>query len=75
MNNFFPISDKARELASDRQIDRRWETVEIGHAFAIPLDQAKLANLRTKASTMGKRLEKVFVVVQHETCYEIGRIE
>ncbi len=76
MSDFFPISNKARELADNRQIDERWETVESGHGFFIPLNQGKLSNLRTKASTIGKRLNKEFVVVLHdEKGYEIARIK
>ena len=74
MSDFFPISDKARELAAARRIDQRWETVEINHGFKIPLDQAKLSNLRTKASEMGKRLNREFVIIQHENGYEVARV-
>ncbi len=75
MSGLFPISDELKELARKREIDTRWEIAEIGQGFDIPLNQAKLTNLRTKASIMGKKLDRKFAVKQHEKCFEVGRIK
>jgi hypothetical protein len=72
VNEIFESSPKLKQV---RQIDRRWETIESGQSFAIPLDDAKIDNLRSKCWAMGKKLNKRFRVVKHETCYEIGRIK
>lgn len=72
MNQIFQSSDKLKQM---RQIDRRWETIEIGQSFIIPLNEIKLATLRAKAVNKGNRLNKRFRVIRHENCYEVGRIE
>ena len=71
-NGIFASSEA---LKSVRKADRRWETIDVWQSFTIPLDEAKLENLRTKCWAMEKKLNKRFRVVKHETCYEIGRIE
>ena len=68
------IFDSSEKLLNVRQDDKIWETLEIKKSFTVPLEQAKLANLRTKCWSMGKKLNKKFRVVQHDNCYEIGRI-
>lgn len=73
LSEIFESSPKLKQV---RQLDRRWETVEVGQSFAIPLEaHVSLNNLRSKCWAMGKKLNKRFRVVQHETCYEVGRIE
>ena len=73
VKDVFPASDKLRQV---RKIDRRWETIDVWQSFTIPLDaHVSLNNLRSKCWAMGKKLNKRFRVVQHETCYEVGRIE
>ncbi len=79
MTEFFKVDETFESSTKLKQIrkpiDRRWETTEIGRSFSIPLNEANLAALRHKCWVMGKKLGKRFRVVQHETCYEVGRIE
>ena len=70
MTEIFESSSKLSQVKKDWMA---WKTIEIGQSFAVPLDQGKLANLRSKCWAMGKKLNKKFRVVQHENCYEIGR--
>ena len=67
----FESSERAKKI---NQIDRRWETLEIGRSFSIEHNQIAIANLRNRAWYNGRKLGKRFRVVQHETCYEVARI-
>lgn len=69
------IFESSPKMKQTKQIDRRWETIEIGQSFSIPLNEANLAQLRNKCWVMGKKLGKRFRALQYENCYEIGRIE
>ena len=79
MTEFFEIAPTFESSTKLKQIgkpvDRRWETVEVGRSFEIPLNDTNLAALRHKCWAMGKKLNKRFRVVQHVTCYEVGRIK
>ena len=66
----FPSSERALRIS---EVDRRWETLEIGRSFSIDSSQLALHNLRNKAWRMGKKLNKRFRVVDHKTCYEVAR--
>ena len=69
----FPSSERALKIG---QIDRRWETLEIGRSFAIECDPLSLPNLRNKAWRMGKKLNKRFRVIDHKKDgYEVARVE
>ena len=67
------IFESSPQMKKTKQIDRRWETIEVDQSFFIDLDQASLINLRHKCWAMGKKLGKRFRVLQHPNGYEIGR--
>ncbi len=68
----FESSTKLKQI---KQIDKRWETTEIGRSFSIPINKANLAQLRHKCWAVKKKSGKHFRAVQHENCYEIGRLK
>lgn len=54
-----------------------FEDVEVGYCFMVPYDTIKGGSLRNKASIVGKKLGKVFTVIDHgkDVGYEVTRIK
>lgn len=73
MDNFkiFPSSP---ELTASGKYNFPWDTIECGQSFAVPKDEIKLLTLRPMATAKGKKLNKKFRVVEHDDCYEVGRL-
>lgn len=75
MRQTFPISGKlANPQPKPPKYDFPWETVEIGHGFAVSKDEVKLITLRSMCSHKSKLLKKKFRVAIHDDCYEVGRL-
>lgn len=52
-----------------------WRTMAAGTSFAITdKSSIKLSSLKVMAYKMEKKLDKQFNVVEHDNCYEVGRI-
>jgi len=79
MINEYPIFESSPKINEDRRTNVKrnfpWNTINCGQSFAVPLNEMKLITLRSMASAKGKKLHKKFKVVQHETTYEVARID
>ena len=53
-----------------------WKELKIGQSFAIN-DKASitLISLRSLAYKTGERIKVKFRVIEHENCYEVGRVK
>lgn len=72
MTEFFEPSAKAKEAAKEPVASRYpWSTVPVGMSFAIPKGRMNLKTLKPHAARMGKKHNKLFVVTEHPTAYEV----
>lgn len=51
-----------------------WQNLKIGESWQIPVQVIGFANLQSRASKAGKKLDCVFKVIKHENVYEVGRV-
>lgn len=79
MSTDYPIFQSSPKIKEDKRTNVKrnfpWNTIESGQSFAVPLNEMKFITLRSMASTKGKKLHKIFKVVQHDDVYEVARIE
>lgn len=52
-----------------------WNLLDCGQSFAVQKDEIKFKTLRSICSIKGKQFGKRFKAVEHDNCYEVGRIE
>ncbi len=79
MVEFFRSSPKGLSRARGRKPagSYAFEDVEVGYSFHVPHGSIKGGSLRNKASIVGKKLGKVFTVIDHgkDIGYEVARIK
>lgn len=53
-----------------------WEQLTVGQSFTIDdKTTLKLKSLRSMAAKQGNQMGLKFRVVEHESCYEVGRVK
>lgn len=72
----FDSSPKMKNARRGYKRDYPWGKLECGQSFTVPKEDIKLVTLRPMSSNKGREFDppRQFKVVEHDDCYEVGRI-
>lgn len=75
MAEIFPSSDVAVTTMNEKgRISKYpWMLLKQHESFSVQKSEIKLLSLRSLAYKYGKRHNKMFVVIEHDNCYEVAR--
>ena len=72
----YPIYPSSQQLTAKRsKYDFPWNTIDCGQSFMVDKSLIKGVTLRPLCSIKGKELGKKFKMVEHNDCYEVGRVK